>query len=258
MAKQYKGIDISLYDGEPDFEKVQNAGIDFVIIKASQGRTPSYANHFADPMFVKNIKSFAKTKGKFYAGTYHYMTSKTVADAIKEAKFYIKTISPYREYIQLWAAVDVEEAYYKTLGKSLVTQIVKAFCDTVKAAGFRPMVYSTKYWTQTYFSLPEGVPFWQALWTDSNKFPAGARVWQKGSAAVDGVRNGAPKTDYDLAYGIMGDANGDGEVNAKDVTAAMKHIINPKKYLINESQMDFDRDGKVTAKDVTALMKAIM
>ena len=168
MAKLYKGIDISFYDGEPDFEKVRNAGIDFVMIKASQGATQNYANPFVDPMFVKNIKRFAATPGKIYAGSYHYMTSKTVASAKKEAEFYIKTISPYKFNLQLWAAVDVEEAYYKTLGKSLVTQIVKTFCDTVKAAGFRPMVYSTKYWAQNYFSLPEGVPFWQALWTDSN------------------------------------------------------------------------------------------
>ena len=258
MAKLYRGIDISLYDGEPDFEKVHNDGIDFVMIKASQGSTQYYANPFADPMFVKNVKRFAAVKGKFYAGTYHYMTSKTVSDAIKEAKFYIKTIEPYKDVLQLWAAVDVEEPDYKGLGKKLVTNIVKAFCDTVKEAGYRPMVYTTKYWTQNYFTMPEGVPFWQALWTESNKFPAGARMWQKGTAAVDGIRNGRNETDYDLAYGIMGDANGDGEVNAKDVTTAMKWLVGKKGVKINESQMDFDRDGKVTARDVTTLMKALL
>ena len=43
MSKLYKGIDISYYQGDVDYEKVKNSGIDFIMIKAGQGRTvPSY------------------------------------------------------------------------------------------------------------------------------------------------------------------------------------------------------------------------
>lgn len=252
MSKLYKGIDISLYQGEPDFAKVRDAGIDFVIFKASQGRAPNYNKPFVDPKFKVNVPRFAATPGKIYGGSYHYLMAKTVAEAEQEAKFYIETIKPYRFNLQLWAAVDVEDSTLPT-DKALLTKIVKLFCDRVREAGFRPIVYSTKYWTQTRFTMPDGVPFWQALWADI-PFPAGARIWQKGAARIAGI-NG--DVDYNLAYDIMGDGNGDGKVNSADVVAAMKHIVkkNPK---INESQLDFDRDGKVTAKDVRALMKAIV
>lgn len=260
MSKQYKGIDISFYNGkrcksyDVDFAKVRDAGIDFVIIRASQGRIPGSVEHpYMDSDFKKNTERLAATPGRIYGGSYHLLAARNLEEADEEAEFYINLVEPYRYNLQLWSVCDVE---YDALpnNKPLLTSIVKRWCDKVAAAGLRPMVYSTKYWTQTRFSMPEGVPFWQALWADI-PYPAGARVWQKGAAYVNGVDG---KVDYNLAYGIMGDANNDGEVNAKDVTAAMKYLVGKKGVTINESQMDFDRDGKVTARDVTTLMKALV
>ena len=54
-----------------------------------------------------------------------------------------------------------------------------------------------------------------------------------------------------------GDANGDGKINAKDVTAIMKYLVGFSDGL-DESAADFNGDGKINAKDVTALMKAIV
>lgn len=254
MAKLYKGIDISFYQGDVDFNKVRDAGIDFVIVRASQGRLPGVCDRpYVDSKFHANVKKLAATKGRIYGGSYHLLAARTLAEADEEADFYINLLKPYRFNLQLWAVVDVEYSILPT-DKALLTAIVKRFCDKVAAAGFRPMVYSTKYWTQTRFSLPAGVPFWEAHWSRTT-FPDGAKIWQKGVARAPGV---AGDVDYNLAYGIMGDANGDGQVNAKDVTAAMKYLVKKKGVTINESQMDFDRDGKVTAKDVTALMKALV
>ena len=94
MSKIYKGIDISLYQGFPDFEKVKKAGIDFVMLKASQGKTNIYPYPFKDPNFDKNIVNFSRTRGKIYAGSYHLMTGQTEKDVIEEAELYIKTIKP--------------------------------------------------------------------------------------------------------------------------------------------------------------------
>lgn len=255
MSKLYKGIDISLFQGNNvDFAKVRDSGIDFVIIRASQGRLPGKCDHpYIDSCFKTNVARLAQTKGKIYGGSYHLLAARNVEEAEQEAKFYIETIKPYKYNLQLWSVCDVE---FEILpyDYNLLSKIVKVFCDRVKEAGFRPMVYSTKLWTQTRFAIPNGIPFWQALWAETS-FPKGARVWQKGLANVPGV-SGA--VDYNLAYDIMGDSNGDGLVNAKDVTAAMKFLVKKKGVTVNESQLDFDRDGKVTAKDVTALMKAII
>ena len=231
---------------------MRKSGVDFVIFKASQGGTKDYPHPFVDPRFKENVTRFARTPGKIYGGSYHYLRAQTVADAIKEAEFFIETIKPYRCNLQLWAAVDVEDASLG-MNKAALTAIVAAFCERVKAAGFRPMVYSSTWWFDNRFDAPQGVPIWEANWSRSS-VPGRARAWQYGTTRVAGI---AGEVDGNYAYDIMGDANSDGKVNAADVIAAMKYIVKKKGVKINESQLDFDRDGKVTAKDVTALMKAL-
>ena len=58
--------------------------------------------------------------------------------------------------------------------------------------------------------------------------------------------------------GSSGDVNGDGKINAKDVTALMKHLVgaDPKDFV--EAAADVTGDGAVNAKDVVSLMKAII
>lgn len=56
--------------------------------------------------------------------------------------------------------------------------------------------------------------------------------------------------------GVDGDVNGDGKLNAKDVTLLMKSLVNGTAKLLGNA--DFNKDGKVNAKDVTAMMKAMV
>ena len=253
MSKLYRGVDISLYQGTPDFAAVRDSGIDFVIFKASQGRTADYDAPFVDPRFRENVRRFAETPGRIYGGSYHYLMARNCTEAEREAAFYIDTIKPYRYNLQLWAALDVEDA---SLGQNAaeLSEIVRIFCDRVKAVGFRPMVYASSWWLDNRFSVPAGVPIWEANWSRLD-IPARARMWQSGTTRVPGI---AGEVDSNLAYDIMGDANGDGEVNARDVTALMKHVAGGRKSAINESQCDFDRDGRINARDVIALMRAAL
>ena len=255
MSKLYKGIDISLYQGTPDFAAIRDSGIDFVIFKASQGRTADYPHPFADPKFHENVRRFAETPGRIYGGSYHYLMAQTVAHAEREAQFYIDTIKPYKFNLQLWAAVDVEDASLRQNAAEL-TEIVRVFCDRVKAAGFRPMVYASSWWLDNRFNAPDGVPIWEANWSRSS-VPSRAAIWQYGTANVPGV---AGEVDGNLACGIMGDADGDGKVNARDVIALMKHVACGRRLLSAEaeSRCDFDRDGKVNARDVISLIKAAL
>ena len=60
MAKNkiYKGIDISLFQPGADFPAVKAAGIDFVMLKAGQGRIPGEWNApFTDPYFERYIRA---------------------------------------------------------------------------------------------------------------------------------------------------------------------------------------------------------
>lgn len=55
-----------------------------------------------------------------------------------------------------------------------------------------------------------------------------------------------------------GDANGDGRINAKDVTAVMKAIVGKSAPGYIERLADANGDGKINAKDVSLLMKRIV
>ena len=74
----------------------------------------------------------------------------------------------------------------------------------------------------------------------------------------------AAEQDVDIPYGLMGppkpdgDVNGDGSVNARDVTALMKAAMGSPDKGSALYNADFNGDGKINARDVTALMKAII
>ena len=55
-----------------------------------------------------------------------------------------------------------------------------------------------------------------------------------------------------------GDVDGNGKLNAKDVTMLMKHLVGIENSKFNFAEADFNGDGKVNAKDVTALMKYLV
>lgn len=152
MSKIYKGIDISLYQGNPDFAKVKAAGIDFVIHKAGQGRTAEYNRPFSDPQFEKNVRAASQHEPGFYQGSYWYFMARTEAEVREEASYYIELLKKYRYNLQLWAVVDVEDATLPK-DKATLTKYVKLFCDLLKEAGFRPMVYTSSWWIGNRFDI---------------------------------------------------------------------------------------------------------
>lgn len=253
MAKNkiYKGIDISLFQPGADFPAIKAAGIDFVMLKAGQGRIPGEWNApFTDPYFERYIK--AADAAGLYAGSYWYFMANTEAEVREEAAYYIALLRKYKFYHQLWAALDVEDSHLAG-DRAALTARVKLFCDLVRAAGFRPMVYANSWWLESRFESPAGVPIWEANWSASAR-PSRARMWQYTSTGKVGGING--NVDMNVAYSIIGDADGDGNVDMADVIRMMRAAAGWK-VGIDEGQADLDKDGKVSVKDVILLMRAL-
>lgn len=253
MAKNkiYKGIDISLFQPGADFPAIKAAGIDFVMLKAGQGRIPGEWNApFTDPYFERYIK--AADAAGLYAGSYWYFMANTEAQVREEAAYYIALLRKYKFNHQLWAALDVEDSHL-TGDRAALTARVKLFCDLVRAAGFRPMVYANSWWLESRFESPAGVPIWEANWSAS-AHPSRARMWQYTSTGKVGGING--NVDMNVAYSIIGDADGDGNVDMADVIRMMRAAAGWK-VGIDEGQADLDKDGKVSVKDVILLMRAL-
>ena len=249
--KIYKGIDISLFQPGADFPAIKAAGIDFVMLKAGQGRIPGEWNApFTDPYFERYIR--AADAAGLYVGSYWYFMANTEAQVREEAAYYIALLRKYKFNHQLWAAVDVEDSHL-TGDRAALTARVKLFCDLVRAAGFRPMVYANSWWLESRFESPAGVPIWEANWSASAR-PSRARMWQYTSTGKVGGING--NVDMNVAYSIIGDADGDGNVDMADVIRMMRAAAGWK-VGIDEGQAALDKDGKVSVKDVILLMRAL-
>lgn len=202
MNIMLKGIDVSTHNYKINWAKVKNAGIDFAIIKATQGRSITSDYYlFTDSQFKNNING--AYAADVACGVYHYLTAKTVAESIKEADYFLSVIAPYKAKITLFAAVDVEEDKYLPKDKALLTSIVNTFCERIKAAGYKPIVYTNPNYLNYRLNKISQWDLWLALWRDKSKIPTGypnMKIWQYGAEAkVDGI-NG----NVDANYGLFG------------------------------------------------------
>ena len=184
-----KGIDVSTYQGYPDWARVAADGVEFAMIKATQGRAESSEAYlFADSKFRYNITGAAAAG--LPCGVYHYFTARTDAECDREAEFFLKQIEPYRDKITLYAAVDVESRHLQGMSREALTAIVTRFCDAVRGAGYKPIVYTNPDWLRNRLAGIGDNDLWLALWRSAARKPTGydrMQIWQWGASAVDGI-----------------------------------------------------------------------
>ena len=178
-----KLIDVSTWNGNIDWDKVYKSGVRYAMIRSSFGiENPNQV----DNKFVRNITNAQRAGVK--CGIYHYSYAKSAAEAKKEAEFCLKTIKGYK--IDLPVAFDIEDSSQTGLGRRVCTDMVIAFCDKIKSAGYRPMLYCNPNWLQNYLykdELLKKYDIWLANWGVSSP-SYDCAIWQYSeSGSVPGV-----------------------------------------------------------------------
>ena len=178
-----KLIDVSTWNGNIDWDKVYKSGIRYAMIRSSFGvENPNQI----DNKFVRNITNAVRAGVK--CGVYHYSYAKSAAEAKKEAEFCLKTIKGYK--IDLPVAFDIEDSSQTGLDRRVCTDMVIAFCDKIKSAGYRPMLYCNPNWLQNYLykdELLKKYDIWLANWGVSSP-SYDCAIWQYSeSGSVPGV-----------------------------------------------------------------------
>ena len=112
--KIYEGIDVSEWQGNINFKKVKEAGIEVVYIRSSQGFS------YEDSQFEKNYEEAKKQNLK--VGVYHYVTARNEEEARTQARFFVSKVS--NKEIDCKLAMDFE--YFPNLSKSEVNKIALA------------------------------------------------------------------------------------------------------------------------------------
>lgn len=197
------GIDVYTGQGIIDWRTVALTQ-GFAMIKASQGRGETKATEhlriFTDSKFVRNITEASKTKMKL--GVWHWMTARSVTEAIYEADYFLDVIAPYRDRITLWAAADVEsDRYLGDLGKSELTEITRAFLERIQRAGYRSMLYTNPNFLKYRFTKNafNDTDIWLAHYGVKKPMQVPhLKIWQHSAGRVLGI-----DTDVDLDTGYF-------------------------------------------------------
>ncbi len=134
----YEGMDVSVYQGNIDFKKVKEDGIQVVYIKSSQGFS------YIDPKFERNYQR-AKENG-LKVGLYHYVTARTESEARRQAQFFVSLASG--KSIDCKLAMDFER--FGSLNKEEINRVGLAFLREVeRLSGKQVILYSNAFTANT-------------------------------------------------------------------------------------------------------------
>lgn len=187
----YKGIDVSKWQGEIQWSKVKNSGIDFAMIREGYGY-----EGYKDKFFEINYNN-AKKVG-ICVGAYHYSYATTPEEAVKEAESCYKNIRGKK--FEYPIAYDMEERKVAELGKEKISAIAKAFCEKMESYGYYVCIYANLSWLNNCFTdeIFKKYDVWLAQWTEKPTFAKPYGIWQKTSKGrVDGIDG---NVDLDEAY----------------------------------------------------------
>ena len=151
-GRQYRGIDISEFQGEIDFEEVRRSGIEAVYIRVSAGE-------YTDEYFAENYER-AKAAG-LKIGFYHYVTARSVDEGRRQARFFASLAAGREPDMRL--AMDFE--YFGSLSVSQINAISEAYLDELTSLTRREaVIYSDLSNARNIFSraLAEKYPLWAA------------------------------------------------------------------------------------------------
>lgn len=180
-----KGVDVSSYQGYPDWKKAKACGIEFAMLRCHQRYGP-------DASFEHNYKGCQENG--IATGVYKYSYAKNVAEARAEAEAVLDVLKG--KALQLPVYYDLEDDSQTLLAKEQIEEIALAFLSTVSSAGFPVGIYCNKYWYLNKLSDKlKSYDLWIATIPskDTGEIveslrPAYAKMWQYSwKGKVDGI-----------------------------------------------------------------------
>ena len=174
-----KGIDVSEWNGQIDWQQVKDSGVEFVIIRVG-GRGTEGGDIYSDEMAQTYYEE--ATAAGLKVGAYFFSQSITVEEAVKEAQYVLDVVKDWDVQMPLVYDWEYVEATARTAdtGPRALTDMAKAFCDTIKGAGYTPMIYFGRSQSKDLLILEELVdyPFWLAMYSTIMDYPYKIDMWQ--------------------------------------------------------------------------------
>ena len=134
---EYKGIDVSSWQGKPDWTKVKKSGVEFAILRIHQKNGP-------DTSFEHNYKGCKANA--IPIGVYTYSYALTPAQALEDAKDTLSVLAG--RGLDFPVFYDLEWNSQRKLGSAAIEKIAETFLNRIKKAGYKVGIYCNMDWYQ--------------------------------------------------------------------------------------------------------------
>ncbi len=198
-ANSRVGIDVSKWNGEIDWDRVRNAGVEFAIIRAGY-RGSVTGSLVEDPYFRANMRGAASSG--LPVGVYFFTQAVNEVEAVEEASTVLQLIREYK--LDYPVFIDTEGAggngRADNLDVDTRTKVCEAFCRTIVNAGYTAGVYGSRNWYNHYLHTAqlENYCIWLAEYRSAPLYQGYYQMWQYTSrGSVDGIEG---NVDMNVSY----------------------------------------------------------
>lgn len=197
----HKGIDVSKFQGEIDWEAVAADGVEFAFIRVGNRGYGAEGKLVEDDRFEENVEGALQAGIK--VGVYFYTQAVNEEEVLAEANLVLEKIAPYK--IECPVVFDVEKVSgangrMNALSADTRTDLTLLFCETIEKAGYKPMIYYNMEMAALMLELErlEGYEKWFAYYNEDLYYPYDYQIWQYShNGRVDGI---AGEVDINISF----------------------------------------------------------
>ncbi|MBR5968965.1 MAG: hypothetical protein IK016_01320 [Lachnospiraceae bacterium] len=147
-----KGIDVSAWNGEIDWNAVRGAGISYAVIRLGyRGSVTSRLTN--DTAYHKNMQG--ATAAGLRVGVYFVTQAVNETEAIEEASYCLSLLGSYPVSLPVFLDVEKSGGRGDKIDMKTRTAVCKAFCRTIANGGYRAGVYANKDWMTNYIDMTQ-------------------------------------------------------------------------------------------------------
>ena len=196
------GVDVSKYQTNIDWAKLKKSGVSFAIVRIGYRGYGAAGNLVLDPMFEEHFTNIKNAGLK--VGVYFFSQATTEDEAREEAQGCAYVLNKRKLDYPIYFDSEASTSTNGTgradgLGKADRTKCAVAFCEEVKALGYKPGVYASTTWFEKRldFSQLKSYSIWNAHYNvPSSRIPCD--LWQGScTARLDGYKG---DLDVNISY----------------------------------------------------------
>lgn len=235
---EYKGIDVSAWQGAIDWDTVANYGMGFAILRITE------AGNVIDSCFEKNYSGCQKHN--IPTGAYKYSYAMTVAEIQSEARKVVEVLNGRKLQYPVW--LDLEWNNQRSLGAEQIHKLAEAFEKIITAAGYKFGIYCNVDWyLNVICSHLKKYDFWIARYPASDNGTLQERLrpdfgvgWQYSSKAkIPGISGTVDRNVFYKDYAESKKQEGGTDVD-KEIEKVILIAKNEEGYLEKKSNNQLD------------------